>query len=129
VLVVDDDPDSRDLVRRLLVGHRAEVATAATASRALELMRSQPVDVLVSDLAMPDEDGYDLIAAVRQLPPQYGGRVPAIALSAMTRADDRERALSAGYQLHLPKPVDPGVLTAAVGKLRAGAGSTHAAGH
>jgi CheY-like chemotaxis protein len=122
VLVVDDDADSRELVRHLLSGQRAEVATAGTVSKALEVMRSQPVDVLVSDLAMPDEDGYDLIRAVRELPPQYGGRVPAVALSALTRSVEREEALAAGYQVHLPKPVDSGVLTATVVKLHARAG-------
>jgi CheY-like chemotaxis protein len=127
VLVVDDDADARELVRYILASQRAEVTAAGTVARALEVMRSQAVDVLVSDLAMPEGDGYDLIRAVRELPPQYGGRVPAVALSALVRPVERERALAAGYDVHLPKPVDAGVLAGVVGKLHAGVGNGRAA--
>jgi nitrogen-specific signal transduction histidine kinase/CheY-like chemotaxis protein len=128
VLVVDDDADARELVRHILAGQRAEVVVAATVARALEVMRSQRVDVLVSDLAMPEGDGYDLIRAVRELPTQYGGRVPAVALSALVRPAERERALAAGYNVHLPKPVDAVVLASVVGKLRADTAITRVRG-
>ncbi|HZZ43300.1 MAG TPA: CHASE domain-containing protein [Tepidisphaeraceae bacterium] len=117
VLVVDDDPDTREVLRHILAGQRAEVVTAGSVSRAMEILRSQEVEVLVSDLAMPEEDGYDLIRMVRELPGQYGGKVPAVALSALVRPAERERALAAGYQTHLPKPVDAGDLVRVVAEL------------
>jgi PAS domain S-box-containing protein len=117
VLVVDDDPDTRELVRHVLAGQQADVVTAATAARAMDVLRTGGVGVLVSDLAMPDGDGYELIRMVREMPVQYGGRVPAVALSALTRAEERDRALAAGFQAHLGKPVDAGELVGVVAEL------------
>ncbi|HEU4410745.1 MAG TPA: PAS domain-containing protein [Polyangiaceae bacterium] len=114
VLVVDDEPDARDLVRALLEGCGARVSTAASAAEALELLRAERPDVLVSDLAMPHEDGYDLIRKVRALPPDEGGRTPALALTAYARAQDRTRVLLAGFGSHVPKPVEPLELIAVI---------------
>ena len=110
VLVVDDDPDAREIVRELLVRSGVEVVTAASAHEALELMEAQPPQILLSDIAMPGQDGYALIRKVRSLPPHRGGTVPAIALSAYTREEDRRRSLASGFQGHLGKPVDPAEL-------------------
>jgi PAS domain S-box-containing protein len=117
VLVVDDHEDSRDFVRRVLEEREAEVITAASAADAFELIRTAPPDVLVSDLGMPDEDGFELVRRVRALSREQGGALPAAALSAFARTEDRERALEAGYQDHLSKPVDPAALIAAVARL------------
>jgi PAS domain S-box-containing protein len=117
VLVVEDDPETLDLLKFILDQRQAEVTTAASAAEALRVLEDSPADVLVSDLAMPDQDGYDLIRRVRSLAPERGGNVPAVALSAYTRAEDRMRALAAGFSLHLPKPVDPGELVAALARL------------
>jgi PAS domain S-box-containing protein len=119
VLVVEDDPETLNLLKFILDQRQAEVATAASAAEALRVLEDSPADVLVSDLAMPDQDGYDLIRRVRSLAPERGGNVPAVALSAYTRAEDRMRALAAGFSLHLPKPVDPGDLVAALARLAA----------
>jgi CheY-like chemotaxis protein len=122
VLVVDDDADSREVVREVLEQAGAEVATASSAREALAAFSAAPPDVLLSDLGMPEQDGYDLIRRVRALGPDHGGRVPAAALTAYTQAEDRRAALVAGYQGYLSKPIDPAELTAAVAKL---AGRVH----
>jgi PAS domain S-box-containing protein len=115
VLVVDDEPDARHLVARILQLRGAEVASAASMDEALEEIRRQPPQVLISDLGMPDHDGYDLIRAVRALPAADPGRnVPAIALTAFARSEDRRRALLAGFQSHIAKPVEPAELLAVV---------------
>jgi PAS domain S-box-containing protein len=116
VLVVEDDPETLDMLKFILDQSQAEVTTAASASEALRALERSPTDVLVSDLAMPDLDGYDLIREIRSRPPERGGNIPAIALSAYTRAEDRMRALAAGFQLHLPKPVAQAELIAALAK-------------
>ncbi|MDC3962114.1 response regulator [Polyangium jinanense] len=122
VLVVDDEPDTRELLLRILVECHAEVRTAGSVVEALaELIRDQPT-VLVSDIGMPQEGGYELIQKVRQLPRERGGSVPALALTAFARAEDRARALLAGYQMHLAKPVKPSELVAHVASL---AGRNH----
>jgi signal transduction histidine kinase len=117
VLVVDDDPDTREAVRRLLEQAGAEVASAGSAEEALEALQRAPPDVLVSDIAMPGRDGYDLIRQVRLLAPERGGRVPAAALTAFTQLEHRREALVAGYQAWLPKPIEPTALTEAVARL------------
>jgi two-component system CheB/CheR fusion protein len=117
VLVVDDDPDAREPVRRLLEHHGAEVVTVKSADEALEAIQQQRPDVLVSDIGMPGRDGYDLIGAIRALPPGRGGKIPAIALTAFGTAEDRERALRAGYMTHLAKPVEAADLLAAIAGL------------
>src|SRR5262245_55063282 len=117
VLIVEDDPETLDLLKFILDQRAAQVTTAASAAEALRVLEDSPADVLVSDLAMPDQDWYDLIRRVRSLAPERGGNVPAVALSAYTRAEDRMRALAAGFSLHLPKPVDPSELVAALARL------------
>jgi signal transduction histidine kinase/ActR/RegA family two-component response regulator len=117
VLLVDDEADTRDLVRQLLADGHAQVHTAASAAEALALLPALRPDLLLSDIGMPGCDGYQLIREVRRLPPQQGGRTPAIALTAFARPDDRARALLAGYQAHLTKPIDSYELLAAVAGL------------
>ena len=126
VLVVDDEPDARDIVRRLLVGQHAEVMVAASADEALEILKPFHPDVLLSDIGMPNKDGYQFIQDVRSMPAGEGGGIPAVALTAFVRTEDRRRAMLAGYQSHLAKPVDPGELIAVVAML-AGRTTNHPA--
>jgi PAS domain S-box-containing protein len=107
VLIVDDEPDARALLRRLFEEREAVVITAASASEAVAAVQAHRPDVLISDIGMPGEDGHELIRRVRALPPENGGRTPAIALTAYARAEDRVRAVAAGFQHHLSKPVEP----------------------
>jgi len=107
VLVVDDEPDARALLRRLFEERDAVVSTASSVAEALAAVQAQRPDVIVSDIGMPGEDGHELIRRVRALPPEHGGRTPAIALTAYARAEDRVRAVAAGFQHHLSKPVEP----------------------
>ncbi|MFO0606473.1 MAG: ATP-binding protein [Polyangiales bacterium] len=122
VLVVDDEPDARELVASLLARCRAEVTTAASAEEALASFRRAPPDVLVSDIGMPGEDGYALIRRVRALPSEEGGDVPAVAVTAYSSMADRSRALLAGFSMHVAKPVEPAellvVLARAAGRVR-----------
>jgi PAS domain S-box-containing protein len=117
VLVVDDERDSRELVAAALMVRGAEVVSFGSAVEALEEMERQPLDVLVSDIGMPEMDGYWLINKVRQLPAERGGRIPAVALTAYAGIEDRRRVLLAGYQMHIPKPVEPAELTSVVASL------------
>ncbi|MEO8521100.1 MAG: response regulator [Acidobacteriota bacterium] len=105
VLVVDDDADSRSLLSALLQERGATVEAAASAAEALEIFHARRPDVLISDIAMPGRDGYDLIRAVRDLPAAEGGETPAMALTAYVRDEDVSRALAAGFHLHIRKPV------------------------
>ena len=114
VLVVDDHSDARDLIKRVLEDCSAEVITAGTVDEALLILEAQKPDVLISDIGMPDADGFELLRRVRALGPARGGRVPAIALTAFARAEDRTRALRAGFLVHVSKPVDPSELIATV---------------
>jgi PAS domain S-box-containing protein len=114
VLVVDDEPDAREFVAVVLAGRGAEVVAVGSAGEALEEMERGRFDVLVSDIGMPEVDGYALIEKVRQLPKERGGRIPAAALTAYAGVEDRMRVLSAGYQMHIPKPVEPAELTTVV---------------
>ena len=114
VLVVDDEPETRELLVTVLSKCGAEVKASASAKDAIEALKQWPADVLVSDIGMPGEDGYDLIRKVRAMEPERGGRIPAVALTAYARAEDRLRALSAGFQMHVPKPVEPVELAAVV---------------
>jgi signal transduction histidine kinase/CheY-like chemotaxis protein len=118
VLLVDDDNDAREFLATALRGAGAEVRAVPGASAAFEVMRAWRPDVIVSDIAMPDVDGYAFIRGVRELDPAEGGRTPAVALTALARPKDRLRALSAGFQTHMPKPVDPNELVLAVASLR-----------
>jgi PAS domain S-box-containing protein len=114
VLVVEDDADARHLVAVVLQAAGARVTTAGDASEALgELARDIP-DVIVADIGLPGEDGYTLLRRIRQLAPDRGGKVPAIALTAYARAEDRALALAAGFDRHMIKPVDPATLVNAV---------------
>jgi PAS domain S-box-containing protein len=117
VLVVDDEEDTRDLLSAALGHSGAQVEPAASAGEALDALRRRRPDVLICDIGMPEEDGYALLARVRALAPDEGGLVPAVALTAYARADDRRRALAAGYQVHLAKPVDPDELISLVARM------------
>ncbi len=114
VLAVDDQADARDLIATSLERYGATVMTAASTEEALELIDDRQPNVLIGDIGMPDQDGYALIRQVRARPPQFGGRVPAIALTAYARQEDHDRALDAGFQLHLAKPIDDEELVEAV---------------
>ena len=115
VLVVDDEPDARDLISRVLIGSHAEVQTAGSATEALELLKQYRPHILMSDIGMPERDGYDLIQEVRStLTPK---QMPAVALTAFARTEDKTRALEAGVQSHIVKPVDAGELTRVVANL------------
>ncbi|MEO7496650.1 MAG: ATP-binding protein [Massilia sp.] len=117
VLVVDDEPDARDLIKRILSDCHASVITAASARAALAIFREGAPDVLVSDLGMPDVDGFGLLAQVRALGRANGGQVPAVALTAFARSEDRLRALEAGFAAHISKPVEPSELIATVARM------------
>ncbi|HEV7300331.1 MAG TPA: ATP-binding protein [Tepidisphaeraceae bacterium] len=117
VLVVDDEPDARELVRRFLGACGAAVVTAGSADEAMALLRERRPRVLVSDIGMPGADGYELMRQVRSLPATQGGRTPAIALTAFARTEDRTRAMRAGYNVHLSKPTESTELVAAVASL------------
>jgi PAS domain S-box-containing protein len=117
VLVVDDEPDSRELIGVVLTHCGAEVVSVESAAEALAELEQQQFDVLVSDIGMPLMDGYALISKIRQLPAERGGRIPAAALTAYAGVEDRMRALSAGYQTHIPKPVEPAELATVVANL------------
>lgn len=117
VLVVDDERDSRELVATVLMMRGAEVISFGSALEALDEMKRQRFDVLVSDIGMPEMDGYWLINKVRQLPAERGGKIPAAALTAYAGIEGRKRVLTAGYQMHIPKPVEPAELTSVVASL------------
>ncbi|MFL6230971.1 MAG: ATP-binding protein [Pyrinomonadaceae bacterium] len=106
VLVVDDEADTLEIIRVSLGQCGAEVTTARSSAEALDLLGRDSPDIIVSDIGMPAEDGYEFIRKVRLLPPERGGRVPAIALTAYARAEDRLRVLRSGYQMHVAKPVE-----------------------
>jgi signal transduction histidine kinase/ActR/RegA family two-component response regulator len=117
VLVVDDDPQALEFARSTLEQYGAAVSLASSMKEARERYTEQPPHVIVSDLRMPDGDGLELIREVRMLDEQRGRRTPAAALTALARSDDRRRALAAGYQLHVVKPIDPFELASAVERL------------
>jgi PAS domain S-box-containing protein len=117
VLVVDDEPDAREIISSILVESGATVRVAASAEEAFLALRADRPSVLVSDVGMPGEDGYGLIRRVRALSGSDGGRTPAVALTAYAQIQDRTRALLEGFQLHIAKPVEPAELVAAVANL------------
>jgi len=117
VLVVDDDADARDLVTAVLGQSGAEVVTASSTAEALDALARARPHVLVSELSMPGDDGYALLERIRALGLDRDGRVPAVALTAFARAEDRARALAAGYAVHVPKPVEPAALVEIVARL------------
>ena len=117
VLLVDDDRDNLQILTVMLRQQRADVQAVASAAEALEVLRWYEPDVLVSDLAMPGEDGYSLIDKVRDLEAESGRHIPALALTAYVRVEDRARALSAGFNMFVPKPVEPNELITAIANL------------
>lgn len=117
VLVVDDEADARELLSLALSRRRASVQTAGSVGEALERLEREEPDILVSDLAMPGEDGYALIRRLRTLEEKRGKLIPAVALTAYAGWDDRQRALSAGFQAHLAKPVAPAQLARVIAAL------------
>jgi PAS domain S-box-containing protein len=117
ILVVDDEADMRELLNMTLQKYGAEVAVSASATEALTILQQFHPDLLISDIGMEDVDGYMLIQQVRALPPEHGGQVLAIALTAYAAQADRQRALSVGFQVHIPKPVVPEVLVQEILKL------------
>jgi PAS domain S-box-containing protein len=112
ILIVDDEPDTRDLLRQGLEYCGANVRLAGSAAEAVDAIVAEVPDILISDIGMPGIDGYDLIRQIRQLPADAGGKVAAIALTAYTRVEDRLQALRAGYDMHVPKPVELAELVA-----------------
>jgi CheY-like chemotaxis protein len=117
VLVIDDDEDGRDLLTQALSSHGAEVISVGSAREALvELQRVRP-DVLVSDIAMPDVDGYELVRRVRELPADRGGRTPALAITAHAGKEVLERALGSGFHRYASKPIDVETFVATVAEL------------
>jgi CheY-like chemotaxis protein len=122
VLAVDDEIDNLELLQFILEQAGALVTPAPSAASALQnLAQSQP-DIIVADIAMPEVDGYTLMRQIRELPPEQGGQTPAIALTAYADSMNQQQALAAGFQMHLPKPVEPDalvqVITALVAKVR-----------
>jgi PAS domain S-box-containing protein len=117
VLVVDDDDDARELVASILEDCGCRVCVARSAAEAMQRLSEDHPDVLLSDIGMPGEDGYALIRKVRALPSEHGGKIPAAAVTAFTRPDDRRKVFDAGYLIHLPKPVEPTELIAVVSTL------------
>jgi CheY-like chemotaxis protein len=119
VLVVDDEADARNLIQHILKKCNATITTAASAAEGLDAVKRHRPDMILSDIGMPGEDGYEFLAKLRQLSDAEGGDTPAVALTAFARSDDRRRALTAGFQMHLPKPVEPAELLAVVTNLHA----------
>jgi signal transduction histidine kinase/ActR/RegA family two-component response regulator len=117
VLIVDDEADTRDLLTMILRQYGAEASSAGSAREAIARLNQQLSDVMVSDIGMPDEDGYELIRQVRALPAERGGNTPAIALTAYARVEDRLKAFQAGYQMYIAKPVEPAELVAVIASL------------
>ena len=123
VLIVDDDPAARELIAKILQGYGARVSLASSGSAALTLLFEARPHVLLADLGMPEMDGYELIEQVRALDPNLGGRVPAVAVTAYASPQDRLRALHAGYQNHIAKPVEPEELAAVITSIAGRAGT------
>jgi PAS domain S-box-containing protein len=117
VHVVDDEPDTVEVLRVMLTRHGAIVTTSTSAQEAIRALEEQTPDVLVSDIGMPENDGYDLIRTLRRMDEQRGRRLPAIALTAYAASEDRRRALLAGFETHIPKPIEPLELITAIVRL------------
>lgn len=126
ILVVDDERDAAEMLAAILQEFGAVARFCTTAAEVLETLASATFDLLISDIGMPHQDGYQLITQIRALPADRGGELPAIALTAFARSEDRTRALTAGFQAHLPKPVELAELLAVVGSVtgRRGSGRT-----
>jgi len=122
VLVVDDEEDSRAWLASLVQVGGGTAAVAGSGESALDVLAAGGVDLLLSDIGMPDVDGYELLRRIRTLRPSVGGHVPAIALTAFARSEDRTRALRAGFLAHVAKPVEPSELLATVASVVGRAG-------
>lgn len=116
-LVVDDDPDARDVLRKILEQAGAAVLVAGGAADAFDLLRNERPEILLCDIGLPGEDGYELLRRVRQLTREHGGATPAVAVTAFARPDDRVNAMRAGFQSHIAKPFEPAELVAAAASL------------
>ncbi|MBX3189163.1 MAG: response regulator [Labilithrix sp.] len=121
ILIVDDDGDARELLKTIFSQRRAVVFAAESVAEAMDLLERERPDVLVSDIAMPEEDGYTLIRRLRALAPERGGRTPAIALTAYAGSADRARALAAGFDRYFSKPLDLDALLDALIDVRSAA--------
>ena len=117
VLLVDDETDTLELLAAALVQSGAEVRPQTNVRDALEVIKEWKPDVIVSDIAMPDEDGYSFIRQLRALPPEDGGAIPAVALTAYVGIKERTRVLSSGFQLYVPKPVEASELLSTLASL------------
>jgi CheY-like chemotaxis protein len=117
ILIVDDEPDSLDYITFLLEQSGARVTAVQSASAALASIQQAQPDLLISDIGMPNQDGYMLLDQLRALTAEQGGQIPAIALTAYARTEDSQRAQRAGFQKHLAKPIEPVQLIAAVSEL------------
>jgi len=117
ILVVEDEADTRDFLGRFLAAHGAQVVTAGSAAEALAELPNSKADLLISDIGLPEVDGYDLLRRIRETEAGSGGGIPAIALTAYARVEDRARAFRAGYQAHVAKPVEPADLLAAIARI------------
>jgi signal transduction histidine kinase len=129
ILVVDDEPDARELLKRILSEYEAQVDVAASADEAMTAIAAQVPDVLVSDIGMPGVDGYELLRTIRGLAPEAGGQIPAVALTAFARSEDRQRALLTGYQSHIAKPVQAAELITVIASVAGRIRSTNASAH
>jgi CheY-like chemotaxis protein len=114
---VEDHDDARELLVQVLEPCKARVSTAANVPDALQLVERLRPDVILSDIGLPGEDGYAFIKKLRALPANQGGKTPAVALTAYARVEDRTKALVAGFNMHVPKPVDPAELMAVLASL------------
>jgi signal transduction histidine kinase len=121
VLIIDDEPDAREMVSRVLTLAGAQVIQTESVVEALAAFAKHRPELIISDIAMPDQDGYDLIRQIRELSPAEGGHVPAIALTAYAREEDRARAMAAGFGMHVAKPIEPADLIGAAYELSNGA--------
>jgi len=117
VLLVDDEPDVRELLTTVIEGSGAEVIAVASVQEAIEALNQRQPDVLVSDIGMPQEDGYTLIRKVRDREAEQGGYLPAVALTAYVREEDCQQAINSGFQMHMSKPVDTTQLVMVVANL------------
>jgi CheY-like chemotaxis protein len=125
VLIVDDDDDCRELLATLLESRHARVICASSAQEGLALVQDGLPHVVISDIAMPGEDGYSFMRQLRSLPPEQGGTIPGIALTAFSQHRDRDQAFAAGFTCHLPKPVDLTALCAELDRLGRTAATEH----
>jgi CheY-like chemotaxis protein len=122
IVVIDDDPTTVELITEVLIQVGADVIECRTTDEALDAIARRRPDALVSDIEMPGQDGYSLIRKLRALSPEQGGKVPAVALTAFGRPEDRVRSLRAGFNIHVTKPVDPAELIAIIASLIGRAG-------